>query len=146
MIINYIFQLLYSKIENIQCQAARVLCELATDREGADIIEREGAEGPLTDLCQSENEGIGRLLLYNQFLSPWRKIPLYPKMKVPKILSFTVKKSQNPCVFAIFLQKLHEKQRFLIVFLMLKEYTFPDGYFFSRVSATYAIQSSAPSD
>lgn len=38
--------------------AAGVLCELAADKEGAEIIEQEGATGPLTDLLHSRNEGV----------------------------------------------------------------------------------------
>lgn len=35
-----------------------MLCELAADKEGAEIIEQEGATGPLTDLLHSRNEGV----------------------------------------------------------------------------------------
>lgn len=31
---------------------------MATDKEGAEIIEQEGATGPLTDLLHSRNEGV----------------------------------------------------------------------------------------
>lgn len=51
-------QLLYSPIENIQRVAAGVLCELAADKEGAEIIEQEGATAPLTELLHSRNEGV----------------------------------------------------------------------------------------
>merc|ERR1719431_620039 len=51
-------QLLYSNIENIQRVAAGVLCELAADKEGAEIIEEEGATAPLTELLHSRNEGV----------------------------------------------------------------------------------------
>ena len=60
--LNCIFcpQLLYSPIENIQRVAAGVLCELAADKEGAEVIEQEGATAPLTDLLHSRNEGVGK--------------------------------------------------------------------------------------
>jgi len=51
-------QLLYSPIESIQRVAAGVLCELAADKEGAEIIEQEGATAPLTELLHSRNEGV----------------------------------------------------------------------------------------
>ena len=53
-------QLLYSPIENIQRVAAGVLCELAADKEGAEMIEQEGATAPLTELLHSRNEGVGK--------------------------------------------------------------------------------------
>ncbi|WAR10137.1 CTNB-like protein [Mya arenaria] len=51
-------QLLYSPVENIQRVAAGVLCELASDKEGAEMIEQEGATAPLTELLHSRNEGV----------------------------------------------------------------------------------------
>lgn len=51
-------QLLFNEIENIQRVAAGVLCELAHDKEGAEIIEQEGATAPLTELLHSRNEGV----------------------------------------------------------------------------------------
>ena len=51
--------LLYNEIENIQRVAAGVLCELAADKEGAAMIEQEGATAPLTELLHSRNEGVG---------------------------------------------------------------------------------------
>lgn len=39
---------------------AGVLCELAQDKEGAEIIEQEGATAPLTELLHSRNEGVGK--------------------------------------------------------------------------------------
>lgn len=51
-------QLLYSPIENIQRVAAGVLCELAAEKEGAEVIEQEGATAPLTELLHSRNEGV----------------------------------------------------------------------------------------
>lgn len=38
--------------------AAGVLCELAEDKESAEIIESEGATAPLTELLHSRNEGV----------------------------------------------------------------------------------------
>ena len=55
----FILQLLYNEIENIQRVAAGVLCELAADKEGAVMIEQEGATAPLTELLHSRNEGVG---------------------------------------------------------------------------------------
>lgn len=51
-------QLLYSNVDNIQRVAAGVLCELAHDKEGAEIIEQEGATAPLTELLHSRNEAV----------------------------------------------------------------------------------------
>ncbi|XP_064421403.1 junction plakoglobin a [Latimeria chalumnae] len=51
-------QLLYSPVENIQRVAAGVLCELAQEREAAEIIDRQGASAPLMELLHSQNEGI----------------------------------------------------------------------------------------
>ncbi|KAI5638546.1 armadillo/beta-catenin-like repeat domain-containing protein [Phthorimaea operculella] len=51
-------QLLFNEIENIQRVAAGVLCELAADKEGAEMIEAEGATAPLTELLHSRNEGV----------------------------------------------------------------------------------------
>lgn len=34
-----------------------MLCELAADKEGAEMIEAEGATAPLTELLHSRNEG-----------------------------------------------------------------------------------------
>ena len=45
-------------MENIQRVAAGVLCELAQDKEGAEVIEAENATAPLTELLHSRNEGI----------------------------------------------------------------------------------------
>jgi hypothetical protein len=49
--------LLFNDIENIQRVAAGVFCELAADKEGAEMIEQEGATSPLTELLHSRNEG-----------------------------------------------------------------------------------------
>ncbi|XP_021931264.1 armadillo segment polarity protein-like isoform X2 [Zootermopsis nevadensis] len=58
MVIPIFVQLLFNEIENIQRVAAGVLCELAADKEGAEMIEQEGATAPLTDLLHSRNEGV----------------------------------------------------------------------------------------
>ncbi len=58
-VIPIFVQLLYNEIENIQRVAAGVLCELAADKEGAQMIEGEGATAPLTELLHSRNEGVG---------------------------------------------------------------------------------------
>ena len=42
--------------------AAGVLCELAADKEGAEMMEQEGATAPLTELLHSRNEGVGQWL------------------------------------------------------------------------------------
>merc|ERR1711863_152863 len=57
-VIPIFVQLLYNEIENVQRVAAGVLCELASDKEGAVIIETEGAIAPLTELLHSRNEGV----------------------------------------------------------------------------------------
>merc|ERR1740116_700428 len=57
-VIPIFVQLLYNEIENIQRVAAGVLCELAADKEGAVMIETEGATAPLTELLHSRNEGV----------------------------------------------------------------------------------------
>ncbi len=54
-----LLQLLYSTVENIQRVASGVLCELAAEKEGAEVIEQEGATAPLTELLHSRNEGVG---------------------------------------------------------------------------------------
>lgn len=51
-------QLLYSPNENIQRVTAGVLCELAAEKEGAEMIEQEGATSVLTELLHSCNEGV----------------------------------------------------------------------------------------
>jgi catenin beta 1 len=42
----------------LQRVAAGVLCELAVDKEVAELIEQEGATAPLTELLSSANEGV----------------------------------------------------------------------------------------
>ncbi|XP_044731458.1 armadillo segment polarity protein isoform X2 [Chrysoperla carnea] len=58
LVIPIFVQLLFNEIENIQRVAAGVLCELAADKEGAEMIEQEGATAPLTELLHSRNEGV----------------------------------------------------------------------------------------
>lgn len=60
MVVPIFVQLLFNEIENIQRVAAGVLCELAADKEGAELIEQEGATSPLTELLHSQNEGVGK--------------------------------------------------------------------------------------
>ena len=55
----WLLQLLYSNNDNIQRVATGVLCELATEKEGADVIEREDAGARLSDLVHSGNEAVG---------------------------------------------------------------------------------------
>uniref|UniRef100_A0A8C9RJV4 Uncharacterized protein n=1 Tax=Scleropages formosus TaxID=113540 RepID=A0A8C9RJV4_SCLFO len=55
-----LWQLLYSPIENVKRLAAGVLCELALDKQSAELIDAEGASAPLMELLHSSNEGIGR--------------------------------------------------------------------------------------
>lgn len=52
-------QLLYSYVENVKRVAAGVLCELALDKQSAELIDAEGASAPLMELLHSNNEGIG---------------------------------------------------------------------------------------
>ena len=53
-------QLLYSPLESVQRVAAGVLCELALEKESAEIIEQEGATSPLTELLHSRNDAVGK--------------------------------------------------------------------------------------
>jgi catenin beta 1 len=73
------FQLLYHELENIQRVAAGVLCELAADKEGADMIEREGATAPLTELLHSRNEGVATYAAAILFRMSEDKPPDYKK-------------------------------------------------------------------
>lgn len=50
-------QLLYKDIEGIQRAAAGVLCELAIDKEGAEMIVQQSATDILVELLRSTNEG-----------------------------------------------------------------------------------------
>ncbi|XP_064844613.1 junction plakoglobin-like isoform X2 [Oncorhynchus masou masou] len=51
-------QLLYSYVENVKRVSAGVLCELALDKQSAEMIDAEGASAPLMELLHSNNEGI----------------------------------------------------------------------------------------
>ncbi|XP_023122597.1 junction plakoglobin [Amphiprion ocellaris] len=51
-------QLLYSPVDNVKRVAAGVLCELALDKQSAELIDQEGASAPLMELLHSNNEGI----------------------------------------------------------------------------------------
>ncbi|TMS23203.1 Junction plakoglobin [Larimichthys crocea] len=51
-------QLLYSPVDNVKRVAAGVLCELALDKQSAELIDSEGASAPLMELLHSNNEGI----------------------------------------------------------------------------------------
>lgn len=56
----FFLQLLYSYVENVKRVAAGVLCELALDKQSAELIDAEGASAPLMELLHSNNEGIGK--------------------------------------------------------------------------------------
>uniref|UniRef100_A0A8C7VDU7 Junction plakoglobin a n=1 Tax=Oncorhynchus mykiss TaxID=8022 RepID=A0A8C7VDU7_ONCMY len=51
-------QLLYSPVENVKRVSAGALCELALDKQSAEMIDAEGASAPLMELLHSNNEGI----------------------------------------------------------------------------------------
>lgn len=59
----FFLQLLYSYVENVKRVAAGVLCELALDKQSAELIDAEGASAPLMELLHSNNEGIGECSL-----------------------------------------------------------------------------------
>ncbi len=63
-VIPIFVQLLYNEIDNIQRVSAGVLCELSVDKEGAAMIEGEGATAPLTELLHSRNEGVGTIIIF----------------------------------------------------------------------------------
>lgn len=52
-------------MENVKRVAAGVLCELALDKQSAELIDAEGASAPLMELLHSNNEGIG--MVYSSF-------------------------------------------------------------------------------
>jgi len=73
MSLNAVFvmsQLLYSPLESVQRVAAGVLCELALEKESAEIIEQEGATSPLTELLHSRNDAVGMYSLLQCTLKP----------------------------------------------------------------------------
>ena len=57
-------QLLYSYVENVKRVSAGVLCELALDKQSAELIDAEGASAPLMELLHSNNEGIGNVCFF----------------------------------------------------------------------------------
>lgn len=61
-------QLLYSYVENVKRVAAGVLCELALDKQSAELIDAEGASAPLMELLHSNNEGIGTSISSHSYL------------------------------------------------------------------------------
>jgi len=61
-------QLLYSNNDNVQRVATGVLCELATEKEGADIIEREDAGARLSELVHSGNEAVGESCFFCSYV------------------------------------------------------------------------------
>ena len=57
-LIQILVELLYNEQEAVQRVAVATLCELSTEKEGAEKIEQEGATIPLTNLLNSRNESI----------------------------------------------------------------------------------------
>ncbi|KAM3622958.1 uncharacterized protein V6R79_005386 [Siganus canaliculatus] len=72
-------QLLYSPVDNVKRVAAGVLCELALDKQSAEIIDREGASAPLMELLHSSNEGIATYAAAVLFRISDDKTPEYKK-------------------------------------------------------------------
>lgn len=56
---SILIQLLFNNFENIQRLAADTLNELASDKEGADMIEAEGGTASLSELLHCGNETLG---------------------------------------------------------------------------------------
>lgn len=81
LVIPIFVQLLFNEIENIQRVAAGVLCELAQDKEGAELIEQEGATAALTELLHSRNEGVGKHYVNTCYFQ-------YSVMLMPKCLLY----------------------------------------------------------
>jgi len=100
-------QLLYSNIENIQRVAAGVLCELAADKEGAEIIEEEGATAPLTELLHSRNEGVATYAAAVLFRMSEDKPQDYKK-RLSVELTSSLFKSDQPWVADSDLLDLHQ--------------------------------------
>ncbi|XP_061194898.1 catenin beta-like [Saccostrea echinata] len=88
-------QLLYSPIENIQRVAAGVLCELAADKEGAELIEQEGATAPLTELLHSRNEGVATYAAAVLFRMSEDKPQDYKKRLSVELTSSLFRDNQN---------------------------------------------------
>ncbi|KAI2659393.1 Junction plakoglobin [Labeo rohita] len=72
-------QLLYSPLDNVKRVAAGVLCELALDKQSAEIIDSEGACAPLMELLHSSNEGIATYAAAVLFRISEDKNPDYKK-------------------------------------------------------------------
>ncbi|XP_051532667.1 junction plakoglobin-like [Myxocyprinus asiaticus] len=72
-------QLLYSPLDNVKRVAAGVLCELALDKQSAEIIDAEGACAPLMELLHSSNEGIATYAAAVLFRISEDKNPDYKK-------------------------------------------------------------------
>ncbi|KAK3083157.1 hypothetical protein FSP39_015308 [Pinctada imbricata] len=88
-------QLLYSPVENIQRVAAGVLCELAADKEGAELIEQEGATAPLTELLHSRNEGVATYAAAVLFRMSEDKPQDYKKRLSVELTSSLFRDNQN---------------------------------------------------
>ena len=56
-------------MENVKRVAAGALCELAQDKQSAELIDAEGASAPLMELLHSNNEGIGETRAHTHTLS-----------------------------------------------------------------------------
>ena len=97
-VIPIFVQLLYNEIENIQRVAAGVLCELAADKEGASMIETEGATAPLTELLHSRNEGVGeKSLLFMPVFTLFR-VYFYPPLFQPFLQPPMLLRSCSACL------------------------------------------------
>uniref|UniRef100_A0A8C1W9L2 Junction plakoglobin a n=1 Tax=Cyprinus carpio TaxID=7962 RepID=A0A8C1W9L2_CYPCA len=72
-------QLLYSPLDNVKRVAAGALCELALDKQSAEIIDSEGACAPLMELLHSSNEGIATYAAAVLFRISEDKNPDYKK-------------------------------------------------------------------
>ncbi|XP_064473027.1 armadillo segment polarity protein-like [Ornithodoros turicata] len=95
-VIPILVQLLYSEVENIQRVAAGVLCELAADKEGADMIEAEGATAPLTDLLHSSNEGVATYAAAVLFRMSEGKPGDYKKRLSSELTNSMFREDSNP--------------------------------------------------
>ena len=129
--INTFVQLLYNEIENIQRVAAGVLCELAADKEGAEMIEEAGATAPLTNLLHSHNEGVATYAAAVLFRMSEDKPQEYKKRLSMELTNSLFLDEQNVWsggdlatmspdlqVF-IFLHFLFKKRNFSCIFILL---------------------------
>lgn len=64
---------------SVQRGTAGVLCELAADKEGAELIEAEGATAPLTELLHSRDDGVSTYAAAVLFRMAEDKSPEYKK-------------------------------------------------------------------